>query len=200
MPSRQPRKPSIGLNSCSSWTRCAIFSAGRRSFRRDRPAAPCVVRQEFVQRRIEETDRGRVAFQRLEDADEIFALIGQAASPGAFLRSVDVVGEDHLAHGVDAVAFEEHVLGAGRGRCRLAPKAMAFSVCSGVSALVRTSSRATFEHHFMSWLNVLNLLVFCVERLSTEHAGDDLATARSSICAGINLAGGAVDGEVVAFA
>ena len=31
----------------------------------------------------------------------------------AALAVVDVVGEDHLAHGVDAVAFEEHVLGAG---------------------------------------------------------------------------------------
>ncbi len=29
------------------------------------------------------------------------------------MRSSSVVGEDHLAHGVDAVALEEHVFGAG---------------------------------------------------------------------------------------
>jgi hypothetical protein len=33
MPRRQPRKPSIGLNSCSSCTRCMIFSTGMPSFR-----------------------------------------------------------------------------------------------------------------------------------------------------------------------
>ena len=33
-----------------------------------------------------------------------------------------------------------------------APNAMAFCVCSGVSALVRTDIRVAWEHHFISWL------------------------------------------------
>ena len=53
-----------------------------------------------------------IAFERLEDADEILALIGQQLRERLF-PVVDVVGENHLAHRVDAVAFEEHVLGAG---------------------------------------------------------------------------------------
>ena len=70
------------------------------------------MRQEFVERRIEETDRGGITFERLEDAGEIFALIRQQFRERGF-PVVDVVGENHLAHRVDAVAFEEHVLGAG---------------------------------------------------------------------------------------
>ena len=75
MPSRQPRWPSIGLNSCSSSTRA-----------RDRLDASCpmslgqlaparlVVRQELVQRRIEQADRDRPALHRPEDAVEVLAL------------------------------------------------------------------------------------------------------------------------------
>ena len=50
-----------------------------------------------------------------------------------------VVGQDHLAHRLDAVAFEEHVLGAAQADA-LAPKLRATFASSGVSALVRTSS------------------------------------------------------------
>ena len=67
-----------------------------------------VVRQEFVQRRIEETDRRREAFQFLEDADEVFALIRQEFGE-RFFAVFDVVRENHFAHRVDAIAFEEHV-------------------------------------------------------------------------------------------
>ena len=112
MPRRQPRKPSIGLNSCSSCTRCAIFSTGMPSFCARSACDFLRVREELVQRRIEETDRGREALQRLEDAEEVVALIRQQLGERGF-AVVEVVGEDHLAHRVDAVALEEHVLGAG---------------------------------------------------------------------------------------
>ena len=69
------------------------------------------MREELVQRRVEEADGGREAFERLEDADEVFLLVGQQLGE-RLLPVLDVVGENHLAHGVDAVAFEEHVLGA----------------------------------------------------------------------------------------
>ena len=75
------------------------------------------MRQEFVQRRVEEADRGRQALQRLEDADEIVALIGQQFRQRLF-AGLEVVGQDHLAHGVDAVALEEHVLGAAQADAR----------------------------------------------------------------------------------
>ena len=70
-----------------------------------------VVRQEFVQRRVEQADGDGQAAHDLEQGFEIGALHGQdfrerAAAP------LLVVGADHLAHGQDAVGLEEHVLGA----------------------------------------------------------------------------------------
>ena len=140
MPRRQPRWPSIGLNSCSSWTRWAIFSAVMPIFCASSCLRGVVVRQEFVQRRIEEANRRREALERLEDADEILALIRQELGERGF-AVFGVVGEDHLAHGVDAVAFEEHVLGAAEADARWRRTRRRCAVCSGLSALVRTSRR-----------------------------------------------------------
>jgi hypothetical protein len=42
-----------------------------------------------------------------------------------------------------------------------APNATAFSVCSGVSALVRTTMRVAAEHHFISCWKFLNFSVCC---------------------------------------
>ncbi len=67
--------------------------------------------QEFMQRRIEQADGDRQARHDLEQLDEILALHGQQLGQrGA--AAVLLVGEDHLAHGDDAVGVEEHVLGA----------------------------------------------------------------------------------------
>ena len=71
----------------------------------------CVgVRQEFVQRRIEQADRHRQPGHRLKNAVKIGALFGQqlgqcGAAPGL------VFGQDHLAHGGDPPGIEEHMLG-----------------------------------------------------------------------------------------
>ena len=71
------------------------------------------VRQEFVQRRIEQPDRDRQALHDLEQLDEIRALhrqqLRQRGAAGLL-----VLGEDHLAHGADAGLLEEHVLGAAK--------------------------------------------------------------------------------------
>ncbi len=72
-----------------------------------------IVRQELVQRRVQEADGRRAAIQGLEDADEVLALERQQLGQGLFAAG-DVIGQDHLAHRDDAVAFEEHVLGAGQ--------------------------------------------------------------------------------------
>ena len=79
-----------------------------------------------------------------------------------------------------------------------APNAMAFSACSGVSALVRTCSRVTFAHQFISLLeHLVGLALLAVERLLDEHL-DDFGGGGLEL-AGINFAGGAVDGEEIAF-
>jgi len=64
-----------------------------------------------VERGIQEADGHRVALEGAEDAGEIIPLVGEDLGEGD-LAGLDGLGEDHLAHGVDAVAFEEHVLGA----------------------------------------------------------------------------------------
>ena len=57
-------------------------------------------------------------------------------------RPARVVGEDHLAHRVDAVALEEHVLGAAEADALGAELARDLARRRGVSALARTFRRA----------------------------------------------------------
>ena len=72
-----------------------------------------LMRQELMQRRIEQADRHGQAVHGLEDALEVLALnrleLGQGLATSGF-----VVGEDHLAHRIDPVALKEHVLGAAQ--------------------------------------------------------------------------------------
>ena len=64
-----------------------------------------------MQRRIEQADRHRQPGHDLEQLLEIGALHRQdLGERGAAPRLV--VGEDHLAHGENALGVEEHVLGA----------------------------------------------------------------------------------------
>ena len=69
------------------------------------------MRQELVQRRVERTDGHRALAHGAEDAHEVLALHGQQLGERLF-ATLDVFGQDHLAHGDDAFAAEEHVLGA----------------------------------------------------------------------------------------
>ena len=113
MASRQPRKPSIGLNSCSSRHARLQLLDGHAELLGDGSRLLRLVRQELVQRRIEQADRHRQAGHDLEQRLEVGALhrqdLGERA-PAAGL----VVGADHLAHGEDAARLEEHVLGAAQ--------------------------------------------------------------------------------------
>src|SRR6202035_1597603 len=70
------------------------------------------LRQELVQRRIQGSDRRRQSFERLEDANEILTLIGKQLRERGFTL-VHRRREDHLAHRVNAIALEEHMLGPG---------------------------------------------------------------------------------------
>ncbi len=71
------------------------------------------MRQELVQRRVQEPDRDRQAVHRLEDADEVLLLKRLELGQGGLAAGL-VVGQDHLAHGDDALVAEEHVLGAAQ--------------------------------------------------------------------------------------
>ena len=126
-----------------------------------------------MQRRIEEADGGREALERLEDADEVFALIRQQLRQRGF-AVFDVVGENHFAHRVDAVAFEEHVLGAGEadagraerdGVARSAPACRRWCGPGGAVAL-----RAPL--HELE--EVLELLGGLRGLVAVQQAGDDL--------------------------
>ena len=92
-----------------------------------------------MQRRIEQADRGRQAFERPEHAFEIFALIRQQFGERLFAVA-HVVGQDHFAHGVDAIAFEEHVLGAAQADAFGAERDGVGDLIR-LSALVRTAAR-----------------------------------------------------------
>ena len=86
MPSRQPRWPSIGLNSCSA----SIFAAHRGGVgaerRRDLADLLVAVGQELVERRVEQPDRDRQPVHRAEDPDEVAALHRQELRERALAR------------------------------------------------------------------------------------------------------------------
>jgi hypothetical protein len=79
---------------------------------------------------------------------EVLALHGQDLGQG-FTRPKDIVGQDHLAHRVDAVALEEHVLGAAQADA-LGPEGPGHSGVVrgvGVGAHPRVRNSST---HFMN--------------------------------------------------
>ena len=71
------------------------------------------VRQEFVKWRIQQANGNRQAVHRLEDAFEVFALVRQKLLDG-FGAILFGVGQDEAADVGNAIAFEEHVLGAAQ--------------------------------------------------------------------------------------
>ena len=72
------------------------------------------VRQELVQRRIEQADGHRQPRHDLEQLDEILRAASGSILASARAAAASLLGEDHLAHGEDAVALEEHMLGAAQ--------------------------------------------------------------------------------------
>ena len=98
-----------------------------------------VVRDEFVQRRVDEANGDRKAVHGLEDADEIalleWAQLGQGLAAG-----FRVVGDDHLLNGELPLGaalgmleiLEEHVLGAAEADAFGAHFAGLASVVGGI--------------------------------------------------------------------
>ncbi len=89
-----------------------------------------LVGYEFVQRGIEQTDGYSVAVHSFEDAFEVTALHGQEFCE-CLTASFFVGGDNHFAHGFDAVAFEEHVFCA----------AQADTLCAEVACLLGVAGR-----------------------------------------------------------
>ena len=71
------------------------------------------MRQEFMQRRVEQTDGDRQPLHDLEQLGEVAALHRQDLGERRAARLLRI-GEDHLAHREDAVGIEEHVFGAAQ--------------------------------------------------------------------------------------
>jgi hypothetical protein len=196
MPRRQPRWPSIGLNSCSSSTRCDLVDGGMPDLLGELLLLLLGVRQELVQRRVEQADGGREALERLEDAGEVLALVGQQLGQ-RLLAVLDVVARI-ISRMASMRSPSKNMCSVRVRPMPVAPKATAMRVCSGVSALVRTASGWPCAHHSMSWRKFLNFSVLLRGLVVADDAGDDFRR-RGLELAAIDDAGGAVDGEVVAF-
>ena len=115
----------------------------------------------------------------------------------AAFRVLERLGEDHLAHRVDAVAFEEHVLGAAEADADGAER-------DGVRGLLRRVGVGADAHArrlrapLHQLLEVLELLGLLRRLVAVDQAGDDFGRRRLDL-AGVDLAGGAVDRQPVAF-
>jgi AraC-like DNA-binding protein len=135
-----PRKPSIGLNSAACW-RAPRACGGLRVSLATRHFLDLGLglRQELVQRRIEQADRDRQAGHDLEQLDEILRAASAGSWPaprgGSFRRRP---GSSRARR--DAVALEEHVLGAAEADALGAELHAPGRASAGVSALVRMPS------------------------------------------------------------
>ena len=119
-PSRTPRSPSIGFDSCSRSTAasslrsastcCAGLAAGLGQRDLDRQFG--AVRQELVQRRVQQPDVHRQPVHRVQQLGEVLALQRQQRGQRV-VALVGGTGQDDPLDQRPAVA-EEHVLGAAQ--------------------------------------------------------------------------------------
>ena len=146
---RQPRWPSIGLARATARRGASRPPASRPVRLAISFLGLVVVRQEFVQRRIEQANRDRQALHRGEDADEVFALerqqLGQA--PSCDLRPLSAriisrIGEMRSPSKNMCSVRHRPMPSAPNSRARLAS--------AGVSALVRIFSVRYLSAHFMT--------------------------------------------------
>jgi len=154
------------------------------------------VGEELVERRVEEADGGGEAVEGFEDAKEVLALVGQELGEGSFAGGLGL-GENHLAHGVDAVAFEEHVFGAGEADAFRAKGEGLGGLLGGVGVGADFELRGllTPVHELDVVFEFFRLLRGFV---AVEEAVDDFG-GRGGDLARVNGARCAVDGEVIAF-
>ena len=135
---------------------------------------------ELMQRRIQETNGHGTAFQHAVHSLEVALLIRQDLVQSS-LSGLGSLGYDHLADGLNAVALEEHVLGAAQTDA-LGAKGHSLGGVTGsisVGADLQGSSGVGPLHE------------------AVEVAGNRSGNGGNGLA--INVAGRAVDGNVVAF-
>ena len=149
---RQPRNPSIGLNSCSSRARSRELLRLRAHRLRDFRDLFLAMRQEFVQRRVEQPDRHRQALHDLEQLDEIGALHRQQfCQRHAACRLVVRRGSSRARRGCGP--RRRTCARCGTDRCPRRRISRATRASVGVSALARTPSLRTLSAQAISVAN-----------------------------------------------
>ena len=145
MPRRQPRCPSIGLNSCSSWTRRAIFSTATPSF--------CASSFCWVWSLGRNSWRGgsrkRIVAGKPSSASKIpmksFRWYGSNFA-NARPRS-EPVSARIISRIASIRSPSKNMCSVRQRPIPCAPNATAFLTCSGVSAFVRTPSVRNLSTH-----------------------------------------------------
>ena len=84
---------------------------------------------------------------------------GSSLASAAFAL-LERLGEDHLAHRVDAIAFEEHVLGAAQADADGAERDRRSRPAPACRRWCGRSCASPVEHHFISCWKFLNFSVF----------------------------------------
>src|SRR5215475_2428871 len=129
------------------------------------------MRQEFMERRIEKTDRSRASCELLKHADEVFPLIRKDFRESLLTVFLSVC-KNHLAHRVDAIPFKEHVFSTAKPDATGPERD---GVCSllrgiGVGADIHAGSFGTPVHEL---LEVLIGLALCrLKRFLDKHLND----------------------------
>ena len=146
-----------------------------------------------MQRWIQKTNRRWQPIERLENADEILALIREQ-----FLERVDtrrfVLGENHLTHRVDPVAFEKHVFGAAKADPLRTESDRVLDLLRRVGVGAHPELSHAIDPSHQPGVLLLNGALFSIER-TIDPDLDDLGGRRHSP---INLPGGSVDENVIA--
>ena len=135
---------------------------------------------ELVERRVKETDGNGVAFESFIELLKVALLIRQDLLESYFAL-FESIGADHLAESGDTVAFEEHVLGTAEADALGAQLAGLLGVGGsiGVGADLESSVLVSPSHDAAELAGDLSV-----------NGGDDTV---------IDVTGGAVDGDEVAF-
>src|SRR5690606_12261156 len=154
-----------------------------------------VLRQELMQRRIQQTDGHRTALHCLEQAYEILALRRQQLFQG-FAALYGVHSQDHLAHVVNTAAFEEHVFSTAQANtfCTIGYRLLRHGRSVGVGTDAQFAVLVGPFHHSVEQL--VGVAVFRLH-VTFEYAFDFRVSAFDQ--AFVNGTGSTVDGDIVAF-
>ena len=165
-------------------------------FLRQQVLRSMVVRQEFVQRRVEEADRRRRPLEFRKDSDEVCSLKRQQLGQRPF-PVILVLGQNHLAHDVDTISLEEHVLGAAESYAGGAEGDRIGSLLRGIGIRAHLQARglAAPIHQFLEHL--IGRALLCIEGFFNQNLHDLRGGRRQR--AGINFTSRPINRQSVAL-